>query len=560
LRDNVSVYATIRPEEFLSADAFGPVLDECTGPIAAVRDHLSNEHGALLGLTLDLGVIPAADRLRSTRDAGPVVRALADLETLGLLVPAGEDRLALASRVDIALEDGLRAAWRARADAARRTISSLGTGDRAAGDNLVRTWLRHLLIFASHRGLRRTASGELHWSDVRRYDGVAALPPRTFLEQVAHIGVGLGVFLDVGDRLLVGPQVDLLDLPPLDLFAAFNRAWVGGRIPLGHTEINGATGIFSTWNDAVTAAADPGARPLVAAVSPDPATPLIDDWGRFDLRDIAANVSAAQARVRERVVATLEGLPRGADIPLASLSEALAAEFALAALDEPVYVDRRATAPPARVFAAGLAPLPWFARRTREGLVALLRVLAEIHGGAAVAADHVRLTAPPPLPGGPTTLTAQPNGDVIAPPDSSIHALVHLACGAHPTKLDVLSTFTIDRRSLMRLCDAGIDVTEWGDLLAQWAGGQLPGTLMEQLSDVARRHGELRLVPAGAVLIADDPVRMAELLSHKTLAKAVLLQPSPTVVVLREGIDLPTLLEDLGDRGFSAIVTSEPPG
>ena len=155
-------------------------------------------------------------------------------------------------------------------------------------------------------------------------------------------------------------------------------------------------------------------------------------------------------------------------------------------------------------------------------------------------------------------MTVQPNAEVLAPPNASIHALIHLACGAHPDKLDVVSTFSIDRRSLMRLCDAGIDVTEWGDLLSQWSGGQLPATVSNQLNDIARRHGEFRIAPAGAVLIAEDPLRLAELLSHRKLAEAVLVQPSDTVAVLREGTDLPTLLEEFGDRGFSAIVADTP--
>ena len=79
------MFVTIRPEDFAAADALGAVLDRCGAPIASVRDHLGAEHAGLLALAFDVGVLPPAASLRATRDIGPVQRALADLETLGLV-------------------------------------------------------------------------------------------------------------------------------------------------------------------------------------------------------------------------------------------------------------------------------------------------------------------------------------------------------------------------------------------------------------------------------------------------------------------------------------------
>jgi riboflavin biosynthesis pyrimidine reductase len=78
------------------------------------------------------------------------------------------------------------------------------------------------------------------------------------------------------------------------------------------------------------------------------------------------------------------------------------------------------------------------------------------------------------------------------------------------------------------------------------------------LEDVARRQGELTLSPTGGVLVAQDEVRMSELLSYAKLARHVLLRPAPTVAILRAGCDLAALLEELGERGFSGVILEEP--
>jgi hypothetical protein len=563
------MFVTIRPEDFApGAGPFDAILDRCGAPIAEVRDHLDHCHGALLGLVLDTGVIPASDQLRATRDIGPIQRALADLETLELLESSAHGLL-LPDAVERCLTRALIAHWEALE---ARTVAALDAAEetkaRTTPDALV--WLRRLLIFSAHRGLRQTESGELHQGDVRRYEAAVELPSRRMLESCAALGVGLEVFLDLGGKLIVGPGVDVVDLPNEHFVREADHAWADGRLDLALRPTTSAAGLLGFWRDPLTTQSGAesargsslygaGIRAahaiprLLGPVSPDPASSVLAA-SKFDMRGVPAAVTAYHERVRVAVLAVLDTLPRDAALLQESVEGLLRARLARLALEHPVFAPRKSRAPAARVFAAGLTPLPWFEVRAREALPELLRSLRTIHGGCALDDAAVVMTAAVTPAAATGRLTVQPSGEVLAPPDASIHALVHLSCGARPGRLDTVSTFSLDRRALMRLADAGMDVTQWGQLLEQWTGVPLPPTVAELLGDVARRHGELRISPAGAVLVANDAVRMAELLSYPKLAREVLVRASDTVVVLKVGADLPSLLEDLGDRGFSAIV------
>ena len=566
------MFVTIRPEDFAAADALGAVLDRCGAPIASVRDHLGAEHAGLLALAFDVGVLPPAASLRATRDIGPVQRALADLETLGLVrvTPHG---LTLPDVIINTLTDALRAHWDAQVLAAGQALDAAPAQvPKTTPDALV--WLRRLLVFATHRGLRRTDTCALHQSDIRRYEATCELPSRRLLETCAGLGLGLDVFSDLGGKLIVGPGIDVVDLPNDGFVAECDHAWAGGRIDLALEETTAAAGVLGHWPAPIVAQAGAeGGRAtslygagmrlgaavprMFGSVSPDPASSVLAG-SKFDLRGVPAAVEAFHARARKAVLAALDELPRQRALALGDVERLVGARLARLALDHPIEVPRKTTAPPARVFAAALAALPWHGERVREALPTLVWALRCVHGAAELTPERLVLGGAHTPAATAGRLTVQPNGDVVVPPDASVHALVHLSCGARPSKLDTVSTFTLDRRALMRLADAGMDVTQWGQLLEQWTGVALPGTVAELLGDVARRHGELTVVPAGAVLVADDPVRMAELLAYPKVARAVLMRASDTVVVLGPGVDLTALLEDLGDRGFSAIVTDAP--
>ncbi len=93
------------------------------------------------------------------------------------------------------------------------------------------------------------------------------------------------------------------------------------------------------------------------------------------------------------------------------------------------------------------------------------------------------------------------------------------------------STWRFTAGSVRRALDAGRSAPELLDALrAAATGGTLPQPLEYLLTDVARRHGQLRVRTVGCVLHAADPAILAELLASRALARLRLRELAPTVL------------------------------
>jgi Helicase conserved C-terminal domain len=94
------------------------------------------------------------------------------------------------------------------------------------------------------------------------------------------------------------------------------------------------------------------------------------------------------------------------------------------------------------------------------------------------------------------------------------------------------ATWRFSPASVRRALDAGRDSDL---LLAQLrgfaVGGALPQPLEYLVADVARRHGAIRVRPAGCVLYADNPALVAEVASARSLAALGLTVLAPTVLL-----------------------------
>ncbi len=93
------------------------------------------------------------------------------------------------------------------------------------------------------------------------------------------------------------------------------------------------------------------------------------------------------------------------------------------------------------------------------------------------------------------------------------------------------STWRFSAGSVRRALDAGRSAEELAaELRAVAVGGSLPQPLEYLLSDVARRHGRLRVRTVGCVLHADDPALLAELTATRSLASLQLTALAPGVL------------------------------
>ncbi|MGI5292778.1 helicase-associated domain-containing protein [Nonomuraea polychroma] len=94
----------------------------------------------------------------------------------------------------------------------------------------------------------------------------------------------------------------------------------------------------------------------------------------------------------------------------------------------------------------------------------------------------------------------------------------------------------LSQATLRRALDTGADPDELQQRLRQAAHAALPQPVEYLLADAARRHGHLRVVPAGCCLRGDDAVLLAEVASsnHRALRLLRLRQIAPTVLVSAE--------------------------
>ncbi|MEV0568683.1 helicase-associated domain-containing protein [Dactylosporangium sp. NPDC050588] len=91
-------------------------------------------------------------------------------------------------------------------------------------------------------------------------------------------------------------------------------------------------------------------------------------------------------------------------------------------------------------------------------------------------------------------------------------------------------TWRFSEASVRRAFDTGATADELlASLRESAAGGRVPQPLQYLVTDLARRHGALRVRPVACVLRSDDPTLLAELPRVKSLARLGLTELAPTV-------------------------------
>ena len=603
----------IDPDALMVSDA-DAILDRATGALAQQRAYLGPLHLGLMTLLYDAGHLPTPDTLASRRDISALQHSLAELETVGLTPPAGKDHRTLTPAARQSLAAALENHWEDQRQRATAQLAALAParGRRKTSQSTFWTWLRHMMAFISHRGLRVTQIGALNRSDLRRFEDIADLPARQHLEDCLAIGRGMDLFFQHGDNLLIGAGVDLLDLPGLELSVEILHRWASGDILLGLPSVSGLGGLLGAWLEPLTNNRDaaPSAQrrmpdrlfrhdehshqliqSALAQFSPEPVSAfLTQQAASVDLQAARAEFLVVHQRLRTGLMTLMACLPRERPIEWALLGDLVHAHVALDMLRRPALALNYNGQPQGVLFASATQILPTMRGRLQEHLKPWFETLMVPAGVATCTKDTCRITnaaplppvgpfdsLPPddlyriesdqPIPQRPTSgmvlgqgrLIIQPNGEVIAPPDASIHAIIHMACGGTPSRIDTMMTFKLDRRSLMRLSDAGQDVNTWAQMLEQFSAGAMPPLTRQLINDVADKHGEMSLAPAGGVLVAKDPLRLKELLSHPKLAKQVVLHPAPNVIVLGPQCDLEQFLSEMGDRGFSGLFVERLP-
>jgi hypothetical protein len=104
--------------------------------------------------------------------------------------------------------------------------------------------------------------------------------------------------------------------------------------------------------------------------------------------------------------------------------------------------------------------------------------------------------------------------------------------------------------SVRRAFDAGMTAPEILESLAGIAAHGVPQPLEYLVNDIARRHGQVRVMAAGCCVVAEEPLT-TEILATRSLHKLALRQIAPTVLL--SGQSVPATLDALRAAGYTPV-------
>ncbi|WP_283133868.1 helicase-associated domain-containing protein [Rhizohabitans arisaemae] len=110
--------------------------------------------------------------------------------------------------------------------------------------------------------------------------------------------------------------------------------------------------------------------------------------------------------------------------------------------------------------------------------------------------------------------------------------------------------------SVRRALDDGWQADRLLDALKAVATGEIPQPLDYLVRDVARRHGEVRVLEPGCCVAGDDPALLAEIASHRKLARLRLRLLAPTVLASVLGPE--QTLAALREAGYAPVAERSP--
>jgi hypothetical protein len=163
-------------------------------------------------------------------------------------------------------------------------------------------------------------------------------------------------------------------------------------------------------------------------------------------------------------------------------------------------------------------------------------VLAELEHLLPVPVDHVLVQA---------DLTVV----VPGPPEPSLAA--ELALMADAESRGGATVYRVTAESVRRALDAGYPAADIHGLFRRRSRTPVPQALQYLVDDVARRHGGLRVGPAGTYVRSEDEALLAEALADRRLAGLTLRRLAPTVLVTPQSTV--RLLAALRDAGYAPV-------
>jgi Helicase conserved C-terminal domain len=205
-------------------------------------------------------------------------------------------------------------------------------------------------------------------------------------------------------------------------------------------------------------------------------------------------------------------------------------------------------------------PLDSIPSRVIDGLLGDMAMLGLFRNGSLTPAAKALLDGDPlellrlasaGFPAPLDTFTVQGDLTAIAPGELREDIAAELAVLADIESRGGATMLRFSETSIRRSMDRGRTQAGIIEFLERHAKPTVPQTLRVLVSDVERRHGQLRSGPAVSYLRADDEATLAAVVNSKKLSKARLRLLAPTVAI--SSMDSSKLVKLMRDAGFSPM-------
>ncbi|GAA4211786.1 helicase-associated domain-containing protein [Microbispora amethystogenes] len=329
----------------------------------------------------------------------------------------------------------------------------------------------------------------------------------------------------------------LLDLPEWAAGLVAEVAHAAGLVAAGEGEWL-PTGGYDGWR--IKATEDRWAVLAAAWAAMDRAPGLI---GERDDRDRPLNAlhpdlrRSGAAQTRARTLAVLEAAPPG----LAPTPESVLARLAW---EQP----RRRSAP--------REPLVRFALREAEHIGVTGLGVPAAHGRAAARGDG-RAAADllaPLLPQAVDHVLLQADLTAVAPGPLTTDLGRRLALTADVESKGGATVYRFSEQSVRRALDAGHSAGDLLAMLERHSATPVPQPLAYLVTDVARRHGRIRVGVASSYVRCDDPALLDEVLADKRAHLLRLRRLAPTVLASKTS--RAALVDTLRAMGYAPVAES----
>ncbi|WP_327048195.1 helicase-associated domain-containing protein [Microbispora sp. NBC_01189] len=329
----------------------------------------------------------------------------------------------------------------------------------------------------------------------------------------------------------------LLDLPEWAAGLVAEVAHAAGLVAAGEGEWL-PTGGYDGWR--IRATEDRWAVLAAAWAAMDRAPGLI---GERDDRDRPLNAlhpdlrRSGAAQTRARTLSVLEAAPPG----LAPTPESVLARLAW---EQP----RRPSAP--------RDPLVRFALREAEHIGVTGLGVPAAHGRAAARGDGRRAAdlLAPLLPRAVDHVLLQADLTAVAPGPLTTDLGRRLALTADVESKGGATVYRFSEQSVRRALDAGHSAADLLAMLERHSATPVPQPLAYLVTDVARRHGRIRVGVASSYVRCDDPALLDEVLADKRAHLLRLRRLAPTVLASKTS--RAALVDTLRAMGYAPVAES----